>query len=296
MSHRYTYPLAAVLALAALSIPSSSPAGPWLPQPGDYYSELSGTIFPHDARSFDDGGNDLEGSPRIGRETREINTYNELGWKPRVSFVLGIPLVSVTHRTDSPYQTSTQTGLGDVLVGARFKVLEGSNAVAVETDWEIPMGYERDVNPALGEGLHRFSAALQGGAVIEPMNGFAQGSLRYLTRVDIHTNPMKDTRNVGSNELHWDGDVAGWVGQVLLAARYTGFSASASDLEVDRNLQSVGPEVRYRVDDRLDVITGARFDFAGRNVEKTSAYYLGIVFKQTRLDRLQGFLGGARRP
>ena len=84
---------------------------------------------------------------------------------------------------------------------------------------------------------------------------------------------------------------------MLLAARYSGFSASAKNsTDLDLSSHAVGPEVRYRIDDRLDVYTGASFDIKGRNTWKTRTFYLGLAVKQTRLDRLQGFLGGARHP
>jgi hypothetical protein len=59
---------------------------------------------------------------------------------------------------------------------------------------------------------------------------------------------------------------------------------------------SAGPVVLVRVDDRLDVSGGSWFTWFGRNALRSNEVYLAVAFKQSKLNRLQGFLGTSQRP
>ena len=61
-------------------------------------------------------------------------------------------------------------------------------------------------------------------------------------------------------------------------------------------MHEVGPQLLYRVDDNLDAFAGSLHTASGKNVIHTDQYYVGVAVKRTRLDRLQGFLGGTKRP
>ena len=50
----------------------------------------------------------------------------------------------------------------------------------------------------------------------------------------------------------------------------------------------------YRVDERLDLFGGSWHTPSGETVLHKNQLYLGLSFKQTRLDRSPGFLGGSR--
>jgi hypothetical protein len=214
-------------------------------------------------------------------------------------------MTSITRRVD-PFPpsgvgsaTASQTGLSDLLLGTRFRLYDhGAAAFAIETDWLVPLGYERDVVPSLGDGLSHFSAHAEAGIPLPAFQGFAEAALGYVTRIDVRANPMSATHPVGAPAMLYDADLAAWLGRSLLvAARYHGYSSSAQDAgDVDRSLHSLGPELRYRIDDHMEVYSGATFDVSGRNAFKEDVYYLGLAMKQTRLNRLQGFLGAGRRP
>ena len=50
------------------------------------------------------------------------------------------------------------------------------------------------------------------------------------------------------------------------------------------------------VDDRIDAFAGSWHSPVGKNVLHIDEYYAGVTWKATKLNRLQGFLGGAKRP
>ena len=100
------------------------------------------------------------------------------------------------------------------------------------------------------------------------------------------------------------GTVGLWLGpSLLVSGHYAGSIAqvgvqepSAPDSTFDVQAHSVGPEVRYRLDDHLDLFVGSWHTLAGKNVVHQDRYYVGVAMKQTRFNRLQGFLGTRRRP
>jgi hypothetical protein len=286
---------AVALALALSGLGSHAHAGPWIPAPGEYYSELSGF------RGVADTYYDAEGA-RFSMpggtvfERRSLGAYTELGWKRRVSFIVSAPVVSLTHRIDT--FSRTETGLGDALIGFRFALATGARALAVEADWQAPLGYlandrrelgaTRDSVPSLGSGRQEVTGWLLLGSRTPVVTGFAQVGVGYRSR----------EREL-ADQVALSADLGVWVrGSWLISGRYAG-SLSKGTGETPQDEQSehvVGPEVRVRVDERLDWFAGSRHTFAGKNVPHSDGYYMGFAFKQTRLDRLQGFLGGTRRP
>jgi len=64
----------------------------------------------------------------------------------------------------------------------------------------------------------------------------------------------------------------------------------------DSDLHRVGPLVLYRVDDRMDMFVATLHTASATNAIHTDAIYVGMSFKQTKLDRLQGFLGTMKQP
>lgn len=78
----------------------------------------------------------------------------------------------------------------------------------------------------------------------------------------------------------------------LIAAIESG----AKTHELTRNLHLAGPVIVWRVDDRLDLTAGTFSTASARNALHYDQVYVALTFKQTRLNRLQGFLGGTKAP
>jgi hypothetical protein len=274
-------------AAALLLIPTGVTAGPWIPLPGEYYSELTAAHLSLDSY-FDEQGDHQQLPLGTLVEGRQLSSHNEIGWRKWASLVLQVPVASVTVRSESPRLNGSQTGLADLVVGARFKLLDGSSALAAEADWKAPMGYDRDAFPSLGAGQQDVSGTLHFGTALPRLDGFMQVSWGYIHRFEAPPDEMLHTADLGV-----------WVGSsLLLAGHYRGlyFAASGDDPALDADFHVAGPELRYRLDDRLDMFVGSNYVFAGRNADRSDEYYVGLAVKQTRLNRLQGFLGGKRRP
>jgi hypothetical protein len=309
----------ALLCIALLLPVLTSPAlaGPWSLAPGEHYSEFRPSVFvAGDYYDADGIKRALLGGGQI--EEHSLLSYTELGWKKRLTFVLGIPAKSVTRRFRAGADTSyrpTATGLADGLVGLRYGLANGRTALALEIDWKPPLGYERNLflghrdsvnagdrngdgdsldmnlarqlgSPTLGEGQQDLTFALHLGTALS--FGFFQVAGGYRYRFEDPADQIVASADLGI-----------WVKRSwLIAGRYEGeFAAADADRptdEVDR--QRAGPFVVYRVDDRMDLIAASLHTLAATNALNTHEFFVGVAFKNTRLDRLQGFLGGSKAP
>jgi hypothetical protein len=309
----------AVLSLAAAALmatlhPAFATAGAWMPAPGDHYSELRGSLFSADSY-YDQFG---FRHPLVGgglHEDRALTSYNEFGWKKHVSFIFAIPAASVTRRTGNNAFNHTETGIGDLTFGLRAQVHGGPTAVAFELDWNPPGGYKRSLAPRDKKGR---SLAVTGDtalagipdvAELAPTLGAGQQDLTGTLNLGTHIPHgflelaggyrYRDPNERLASQFLMNADIGFWLGPSLLAGgRYQGAIASgdgrtASD-KVTEHL--AGPLLVYRVDNHLDLIAGSLHSASAKNALHMDQFYVGLTVKQTRLNRLQGFLGGKQAP
>lgn len=298
----------AMLFVFAPAMASSPTPQPWIPGPGEYYSEFRGGSF--STHSYHD---DLGNRQDLGIvvQQRSLISYNEIGWKKSLSMILGVPALSVTSRSESGPLVSNDTGLSDLLLGLRYKILGGSLGLTLEADWIPPLGYNRNLSPGLGDGYQEVDGALAAGGGIG-RRVYLQGSGGY--RYRFFDTPFKSEKPAVLDDsgkvvtpatlLEWQQQVTGgadvgvWLGpSLLVVGRYAGFVTVAhGSLSSKVELHRVGPEVLYRVDDHIDVFAGSMHTASAKNALHTDEYYVGVAYKQTRLNRLQGILGGKREP
>jgi hypothetical protein len=277
--------LALLAAVPAVLTSSLAAAGPWLLKPGEHYNEFTGG-FTSSNVFYDDLGQKQRFGFQTVFEERSLISYNELGWKNRVSVAFAVPVRNRTITSETFRASLTQTGIADLMFGFRLKLKDGATALALEADWIGPAGYDRDAVPALGSGQQNVVGALDLGLPILS-SGFFQASGAYQHRFDAPPDEIDPTADLG-----W------WLTSSLLLSGHYAAEITVNEKKGSpkASLQSAGPELRYRLDDRMDVFAGSAHAFAGRNANHFNRYYAGIAFKQTHLNRLQGFLGGKRRP
>jgi hypothetical protein len=306
--------LVACSAISATAAPlaslANSPAGgPWSLAPGEYYTELSGSSF-QSGSSFDDG------SVRryFAGEQQQIGlqSYSELGWTKRWSFQLSIPLVTNTVRGATGPGVSI-TGLGDVGLGLRYRIVDGPTATSVQLRWDAPAGYDASLAPPLGDGLQKLSATLQLGlpGFIGP--SFMQFSAGYrydyetiggreaapTTHVDGSLVPAKqnwaDHATFGAAMAAWKGRLqVAYLGAADIPLQTGRVGPAGDELKVQQLAH--GPRLTYRTDERIDTFAGCWLTAAGKNSPYLTQYYAGVAWKSTKLNRLQGFIGGDARP
>lgn len=304
MSARIALPTLVLAALAALSLPCPAAAGPWGLTPGESYSILEGSVFTS-TTSYDANGARVATGQVV--EQRALRSYNELGWKKNVTIVFALPAMSVTRR--NAWVQGTATGFQDVLLGVRYNLRNGPDAIAVEAEWSTPAGYNRHLDSLglqLGDGLQQLSAGVAGGTNISG-RGFFQWSLghsyRYMTirkQDDVRVEPgdPHPAKYLWAQHVLASADLGLWVSpSLLVSGRYRGkMSWGSGPLVQETDAHLAGPVLLYRVDDRLDMFAGSWATASGRNTLHFNQVYVGMAFHKTKLNRLQGFLGGKQAP
>lgn len=273
-------------------------AGPWALAPGEYYTELRGGFY--SASSFyDDNGNRTASSHLL--ESRSLRSYSELGWKKHFSVQLSLPAVSRTDRNSAARTAKSNSGLGDFGFGLRYSLQNGANATALQFAWQAPAGYNRDINPALGEGNQKLSASLGIGRPAGK-NAFWQASAGYLYDYRTVGSRSTDLAADGGGAVDWadhytaDATLGIWMGNLLAAGQWLGEFPAKTGRASETTWMLAGPRLTYRVDDRIDAFAGSWHTPGGKNVLHIDEFYAGVTWKATKLNRLQGFLGSAKRP
>ncbi len=286
-------------------------AGPWSLKPGEYATDLSGGTVSTSVYADENGDQQrLYGGGTLQR--RSAQWLSEFGWKKTTSFIIGIPFVSVTRAPADAALLPTTTVMGDGVVGFKRSFMNGPGALALELDAVFPMGYQHKLTlshadsvaatrpdgtfdwnvaraistPRAGDGQASFGGTLQFGHTISK-SGFVQAYGGYAYR--------------GSD---WQGvllsgaDAAFWLGKSwLLGARYRGVSAGEGDNKTkDQSWSTIAPVVTYRVDDHIDFYASVAHVLSAKNTAYGDEFRVGFMFKQTKLNRLQGYLGSAQHP
>lgn len=283
----------AAAALAASSVAAA--AGPWALAPGEYYTELRGSFF-STGTFYDDDGNRMPSGGLY--EQRAVSSYTELGWKDHWSVQLSLPALSNTVRDGG--SAATRSGFGDFGLGFRYSLVNGPSATALQFGWTAPAGYNTRLGPALGSGLQRLQASLELGRPLGT-NGFVQvgGGYAYdFLTVGARSTDASDvaSKRTWSDHALAHAAVGLWMGQLQVAGQYRGEIGTSSGLDLETTTHLAGPRLAYRMDERLDAIAGSWHSPGGKNVPHLNQFYAGVAWKMTKLNRLQGFLGGDKRP
>src|SRR5262245_56556460 len=307
---------AAVLLVLVSVAPVSAGPGPWGLTPGQWYSEFRGSMFTADSWHTDEGDRiGLYGGGTV--EQRTLLSYNELGWKKKTSFILGVPLESITRRESPGTFMRTETGLSDALIGFRYQISNGPTAVSIQAEWKAPLGYNRHVlathqdsiragdasgngdslnvdflrqtvPPRLGEGQQDLGIGIGVGKSLPGIRSYAQAFGGYRYRFDEPADQFVLNAEMGFWLTH----------TLMLGGRYDGQMATGkgnvpSD-EVTRH--RVGPRLVYRIDDSIDLLIESLHTLSASNAYHTDEVFVGMAFKRSTLNRLQGALGTLASP
>jgi hypothetical protein len=288
-----------IAALAVLAVSATSAAvaaaGPWALAPGEYYTELQGSFF-SSGTYYDDNG---DRQPIGGlAEQRALTSYTELGWKKHWSIQMELPALSNTRRDG--VDDATSSGFGDLSLGLRYALHNGPSATSIQLGWRAPSGYNSNLEPGLGTGLQRLSGSVETGRPLG-QKGFAQGGAGFardfLVVGSRSTDPAdSEAQRSWYNHLLLNGAVGLWFGNLLVAGQYEGEIAGATGLDTKTTSHLIGTRFAYRVDERIDAVAGSWHSPGGKNVLHVDQFYAGVAWKVTKLNRLQGFLGGSKRP
>ncbi len=259
--------------------------GAWTVSPGEWYSEVSASRLYASSRFLADSRN--AALPAQGRfQQFDAVSYSEIGWLKDLSFALAVPFSSRSVRRGSG--TETVSGLSDLEIGLRYRLRPDAPGLVFEGAWQAPAGYNKYLDPRLGDGRQKFFGAIHAGTRLPGVPGFVQASRGFFFVSE-------------DGELYWRTRVeAGvWVGsRVLVGGRYADEAplSSANEIATLGHAYRAGSVLLVRLDDQFDLSAGADRQVAGRNVLEGTRFHVTLGFKQTKLNPMQGFLGGSRKP
>jgi len=286
-------------------------AGPWSLKPGEYATDVSGSWY--SAYHYGDENGDQRRLYGGGEyEQRTASWLTEMGWKKSMSVVFGLPFTSITRAPGDAVPLRTTTVLGDGLFGLKWKLANGARAAAIEVDASFPMGYQKDltlthadsVAATRPDGTFDWNVARQ---ISPPIAGDGQTTVTGTLQLGTALGKSAFLSGFGGYEYHgkdYEGrirtgaDLAFWFrDHWLIGGRYRGAIAKTGDnVTHDTSNHEAGPVLTYRVDDHLDVFAGTMHTMTVKNGLHTDEVRFGFTFKQTKLNRLQGYLGSTRHP
>ena len=321
--------VAAAVAVATISLASAAWASPWALKPGEFYSELSGSVFA--ARSYYDNVNEARTALGGVLQQRVVRSHTEMGWKKSTSVWFDVPYVSRTWVSGG--SNATSTGLGDFEFGMRRSMHLGKAPIALNLGWTTPLGGNRRLFPGTGgegglngaalpslvnrsgrdtssflsTGLQTLSASLDLAGTVGKRSYYTLAGgyrTRYLTigarsSDDRYADFATGGASLGiwlSPNLLVTGQFAGeWqVSQGDFYDRSRTFTQGEKDPELQSVSLRAGERITYRIDDKMDVFAGSWHNPSGKNTLHADEFYFGIAWKQTALDKLAGSLGGTK--
>lgn len=256
---------AAVSLLAVLLVASQATAGAWTQEKGKFYNRASVNRYFSDEEF--DAERERKPFPTHG-ELADLNFSNHLeyGLTDRFTGIGSFTVKSLRNEDDVRLMRSF--GIGDVDVGLRTKLAEGSVGVtALQLLSKIPAAYDVDVDLPLGNGEYEFAAHLLYGRSLWPiLPGYCGLDIGYRWR---NGDPNDEIRYLA--ELGGDAP-----GGFYLRGKLDGTRGRTNGPQFDNN---GNPTVRNSADlGALDLTLGRRF---GAHAALEAGFVKGLYGRNT---------------
>lgn len=267
MIKRITQTLSVIALLTA--IPTAASAGAWTAKQGDTY--LKGAV------------NFFETSSRFGPEdgfenfrNTNFNVYFEHGLKDDLTFFATGAFSDLENTSDG--QTTSGSGIGDVDVGLRYRLIDGPVIVSVQGLFKAPYLYSDDSELPLGNGQEDFEGKLLFGKSFGAL-GYGGLEVGYRVRTD---DPVDEFRFL----VEYGFDVNE---RTYLRTKLDGIhAASSSDAATGAQgalVNAVNPQLPLEFDlGRLEYTAGYKFtDTVAGEITGTTAVYGDNTLKGTNI-------------
>lgn len=267
MIKRITQTLSVVALLTA--IPTAASAGAWTAKQGDTY--LKGAV------------NFFETSSRFGPEdgfenfrNTNFNVYFEHGLKDDLTFFATGAFSDLENTSDG--QTTSGSGIGDIDVGLRYRLIDGPVIVSVQGLFKAPYLYSDDSELPLGNGQEDFEGKLLFGKSFGAL-GYGGLEVGYRVRTD---DPVDEFRFL----VEYGFDVNE---RTYLRTKLDGIhAASSSDAATGAQgalVNAVNPQLPLEFDlGRLEYTAGYKFtDTVAGEITGTTAVYGDNTLKGTNI-------------
>jgi len=250
-----------------LAIPSYASAGAWTAKKGDQY--LKGAV------------NYFETSNRFGPENgfenfqnTNLNIYWEYGVQDNLTFFATGSLTDLKNRSNG-VETSG-SGIGDIDVGLRYRLIEGPVIVSVQGLFKAPYLYSEDSELPLGNGQEDFEGKLLFGKSFGPL-GYGGFEVGYRVRTE---DPVDEFRFL----VEYGFDLND---RTYLRTKLDGIHAAGSSDDVTQQTPAtaLNPQLPLEFDlGRLEYTAGYKFsDKLAAEITGTTAVYGDNTLKGTNI-------------
>lgn len=171
------------------AIPTAASAGAWTAPQGDTYLKGAVNYFETSSRFGD------EGTFENFRNTN-FNVYYEYGIQDNLTFFATGSLTDLENRADG-VETSG-TGVGDVDVGLRYRLVDGPVIISVQGLFKAPYLYSEDAELPLGNGQEDFEGKLLFGKSFGPA-GYGGLEFGYRVRTEDPVDEFRFLAEYGVN-------------------------------------------------------------------------------------------------
>ncbi len=285
-------PLAAILLAAA---PGRLDAGAWTQSQGGSYFKMAGLFFSSQEYLNTDG----ERQDRVEAPSTEklsdqgLSAYLEYGLRDHLTLVASLPykrlvfektdvrvfksdLVDTTIIREHPDETSS--GLADLELRLRWRLLLDPAVVSLAAGGKFPMGYKiaQDSFVPLGTGERDGEVRLLVGKSLYPLPAYVTGTLGYRRRGGDFGDELFHGLEAGYsyNRLLVKGVVEG-----IQTLGDCGAMGEGGGLIGDQNSLKLSPGLIWSFNDRLEISADLFHIASGCNTAAGTTYALGLAFK-----------------
>ena len=285
-------PLAAILLAAA---PGRLDAGAWTQSQGGFYFKMAGLAFRSQEYLNTDGErlDRVEAPSTEELSDRNVSAYLEYGLRDHLTLVASLPykrlvfektdvrvfksdLVDTTIIREHPDET--RSGLADLELRLRWRLLLDPAVVSLAAGGKFPMGYKMrpDSFVPLGTGESDGEVRLLVGKSLYPLPAYVTGTLGYRRRGGDFGDELFHGLEAGYsyNRLLVKGVVEG-----IQTLGDCGAMGEGGGLIGDQNNIKLSPGLIWSFNDRLEISADLFHIASGCNTAAGTTYALGLAFK-----------------
>ena len=284
-------PLAAIL-LAA--VPAQLDAGAWTQSPGGLYLKMAGLSFRSQAY-LDTTGNRKAREEKPGMaelSDRNVSAYLEYGLRDRLTLVASLPYKRLVHKkTEVRYYESLDTtltriypdenesGLADLELRLRWRVLQDPAVVSLTLGGKLPLGYEmqEESNVPLGTAEIDGDTRLLIGKSLYPLPGYLTSAIGYRKRGGIFSDELLYSFEAG---FTYKRLLVKGVAEGMRTFGDCGATGATGSLIGDQNSLKVAPGLIWSLSERLELGADLFHILSGCNTAAGTTWALGLAFKR----------------
>lgn len=258
----------------ALACPATVSAGAWTQAEGATYQRLSLNRYQSTA-DYTADGDDFELNFGGRFEDLNLTWYQEWGAADGVTLLWSVPIKRLISEGD--FHEEIRRGVGDVELGARFRLLDRGVVLSLQTTAFLPWAYSDDDFMALGIDEEQLDLRLMVGVPIPALGAYAGAEIAYRARDGDPADQLRSRVEVG---FDLGRRLAARIKLESIRGRDNGsfdpllFNTRSGD---QFDLDTLELTAAWRLTDGLAVEAGWAPSVGGRSTSKGETWSLAVV-------------------